>query len=274
MQIKYFYYISESKVRMLSAQFKQKRRSFGINPKVEFAGFSIGVDYKSESSKGEYDPMNEITSLLVDLRRSKLIKTLTANNDDSFLVEDTDHWHHGLTETLHLVTDELIRKRLLTYVVWKKSGRNIYFLVGAPTNILGEKVIESSYSVKSTSTQLLRDVRFVKLSRQLTFENTVLALGQNALSQGEEYLIDIKNGSSRYKLSDKSFYTSRHEDEVTLLRNENVHGKVLAMYCNEILFALPKNKLNLVFKIFDKMQVDDDEIDTIYLGSPLYTAFN
>lgn len=276
MKTKYFYYISDSKVRMLSAQFSQKKGYFGLNPKIEIPGFTFGVDYKSENVTKEFNPIDEITPLLRNLQKNNLLHGFNKDISNSFLVEDTDIWHHGLTESLHLDGNDTIMKRLLTYAVWKRSGRDIYLLFGSPTNILGEKTIGSSHAVTRVSTQILRDVQSisVKASLQYVFENTVLNLNDDTLELDEDCFTDIRYSSSEYKITNKTFFLSQTRDEVTLPSSENYQGRVLVMYCNEILSKLPKNTLNLVFKVFQKIQVNDNKVDSLYLGSPVYTALS
>lgn len=77
MDIKYFYYISNSKVEMLSQQTRRRLLNFpSISPKVEFGGLSLGIDYKAKDAQTE-ELIEKTVSLVKALSRMKKVRPLS-----------------------------------------------------------------------------------------------------------------------------------------------------------------------------------------------------
>src|SRR5215813_10973634 len=93
---KYFHYISKPKVEMLLAQVRRRPLALlSFNPKLEFAGISVGADLKSEPNKGL---VTDTLRLLKTLKKQRAITAVEAEHelDSRNFYHSEEIWRHGL----------------------------------------------------------------------------------------------------------------------------------------------------------------------------------
>jgi hypothetical protein len=93
--MKYFYYVSRSKVEMLAPQLRRPKFSFKLSPKVAVAGVSIGADIERRDDSALIKQLDEV---LQGLEKKKLVREIhdgIALDDGSF-VHSNSIWRHGL----------------------------------------------------------------------------------------------------------------------------------------------------------------------------------
>lgn len=257
---KYFYYISKSKVELLQAQLTTKTNFSEINTTVEFGGAGVGVGLKSQQNNVL---AKQTLSLLKIMSKRQLIKPLPLDSEtisSTIFYADKSDWHSGLISQMseHPYENNFNYgdfRYFTAFILWRLLDENtLLLLLGSPNNIIGESEINQKYYVGSTF---------------LIINYLLMAIGK--ITQEAENTV-----LSSWELS--SFPKALS----------------LAKFCINNLRDLPKYRIDIVFKVFQKLNFvlpDDlpewayfikwlpdsekaifEKCRTVIIGSPLYTA--
>lgn len=290
--MKYFYYISKTKVEMLLAQVANRTLGLSsISSKLGFGPASVTVTAEKQNH-----------TLVADTL--KLLKTLEMNRSvrpsASLDGLDTDHFYHdqGLWQSGLFRFDSMCDHPTVTYALWRELGRSLILLVGSPNNILGEKVVVGDCFVPGTSGAHLEILEYVDTALR-TDEPVAVRTGP-AETYGHD--IPVPQLSNSSIVAPKALESceprerrhSTRDDDLEFRPNER--GLTLGLLCLRQLRALPEGDLDLVFRVFSAHRIPrEDELerfgswnpeekrdraqalglfnyDTVYLGSPVYTA--
>ena len=267
MNLKYFHYISKSKVETINGQLTPEFHWSKINPKLQ--GFGLGIDLSIERNRtNDTEELVKKTLAIINyFGKKNLITPLqSATKIDSLsMYHDTDDWFHGLYS---LKLETLREQQLVTYVLWKAVKDSIFLLLGSPLNVLGSRDVQEGTRYQSSSSQILGGIMegAIAYSFVETLQNKRLqSLNENIfLELNPSNNADIRVNVSNWKQA------KRISAKINVFR-----GTALAVFCHESLALLPQRKLEVNFQIQLSMPVSRSVIpyDVIYLGSPLYTAY-
>lgn len=291
MDIKYFYYISKTKVDMLEAQVRPRRIKLpGISPKVEIAGLSLSADIKSQENN---NLVQRLISLIASMRKKDVLKSLddcTVINTSIFY-HDQSKWRSGLFSFRGRSSAESPGTRLVSYFTWKPWYNSIIILTGSPINILEEKVVEEGvFCLGSTSgwgTILNFVERTFRADEVSYIRNGPIPLPHHNL----DYIPILEKGITvnDEQASRFDFHSKWWDVDATALE--------LGLFCITHLIRLPQYKIDTAFKVFRRLDFkrrvdlpiwievlnkiprdsgweksDLEKCHSIFIGSPLYTA--
>ncbi len=299
MSIKYFYYISETKVDMLYSQLKQFTFP-KVKPKINVAGLELEANIESPT----YDNLvTRLTQLLKLMNNQKLIKSvpneLQIIDTESFW-HDKQVWHSGIYSFGEPKGDSIA-----SYFLWRKFQNSLILLVGSPANILGEKTVEGSALVLGRTPGILEELfSFSKLIMDyIKPDENITVLSKRGVKA------EIKETAGNPKEKQQIL-----NSPITKLNWENINNKrvknlsdfdkhlyspvpsralSLGVFCLRYLFDLPERDVDTVFKLFYKLEMktpedlpiwikelnllgmsDLEKVRTVLIGSPLYIALN
>ena len=264
--MRYFYYISKSKVEMLLGQVKTKSDLSKIHPKVE--GFGLGVELEiergiDESADGK---LARDTNKLINLMsKEKMITSLNSttqfNSSDYF--HDENDWTHGL----YTVRESGTENHMVTYLLWKAHGRRIFLLLGSPMNVLGTKEVNEGMEHKPSSSSIINNV--IETSLHDEFIGAIHDCAEADSSEKLPFIVPPTEDST-LKININSWIpNSRIKAQRNVLR-----GSALAVLCQKTLTSLSSAKIETTFKIFYSLPVSRSiaPFDVLHLGSPIFTA--
>jgi hypothetical protein len=264
MCVRYFYYISESKVEMLKNQVERRFALPEISPKIGIGGFSLGIDYKGRDGT-KIGIVKETVSLLKRLTKLKMVLPLEGAQelDTSSFYHDEDVWFHGLYS---LRASGLFEKRheeeyVITYVLWRTVGQRIFLLLGSPLNVIGKKRVKEGIQLRESTIGILETVI------QEEFLRTIHSLED--ADPNEIYSVKTHASDPRFIIEVQGREFEGHDRRLGVTR-----GTVLAAFCFGPLRKLPQTQIETVFKVFYTFPVSSPEYNILYLGSPLYTALS
>jgi hypothetical protein len=266
MSMRYFYYISKSKVQMLRGQIGSISRLSKLNPKVE--GFGLGVEFGIESEAeegGDAKLAQDTNELIKRLTKSKLVVSLkdALRLDESNFYHDEDVWSHGLYSLKQSDTNSY----MITYMLWKASRNRIFLLFGSPVNVLGAREVNEGMEHRSGSSTIINDV--IESSLQDEFMGAIYDCGKVDSSEKPSVMV-LPGQDSAFKINVSNWTPSaRFAAKRNVLR-----GTALAVLCRDALKQLPTAKIETMFKIYHALPVSRSiaPFDMLYLGSPIYTA--
>lgn len=266
MNIKYYYYISESKVNLLKAQIGTKTNLANFSAKAEVPGFGLEIGFDREKTKSEQEQLIRDLSAVMDrLQKNNDISSLSKNENinNSLLYSDESEWHHGLYSITTIESDE----HVVTYIAWKAMENKIFLLLGSPSNIFGEKQVSEGTELYSPSTRSVN--KLVESSLQWEFIKTIDDCG--AEDPNEMLSVNVDTDKLR-KL--KVNIEKVSPPKLVKAQEPVLRGSALAAFCSTALERLPLSKIETVFKIFHSFPVSRSIAlyDVVYVGSPLYTA--
>ena len=266
MSIRFYYYISKSKVEMLKGQIQTKSRLSKINPKVEGFGLSVELGIETENDKSGDSKLAHETNNLIDiLSEEKLIVSLkgVAQFDSSTFYHDEGDWAHGLYSVHQASADSYI----VTYMLWKASGSRLFLLFGSPMNVLGTKEVKEGMEHNPGSSSIINNV--IETSLQDEFIGAIYDCGKADSSEKPSVTIPSSQ-DSRFKINVENWIPSAH-----LRAERNVlRGSALAVLCQKALISLPCARIETVFKVYHTLPVSRSiaPFDALYLGSPIFVA--
>ena len=292
--MKYFYYISKSKVDMLQAQASKSRFNLAsISSKLGIgaASLSLSAERKAHTLVGD------TLSLLKSLETKRAIRssaTLPRLKKTCFY-HDRGIWKSGL-----FWFDSTCSQPTVIYALWRVLKRSLILLVGSPNNILGEKVVAGDCYVPGTSGAHLEILRFIDDSFRL--DEAVAVRTKKAYTYGSDAPVpEASNSPIIFPAAPKSreeAFSRMHSREArdNLRFDPNEKGVNLAFLCLRQLSQLADTHIDTVFRIFSIHDISKpDQIDSswpayrdqiveeaealgifdferVYLGSPVYTA--
>jgi hypothetical protein len=274
--MKYFYYISETKIDMLESQLSTYRNLWpDIAPKIDISGFAIATEFKSQK-----------TDNLIQ-RTLKLIKKLNKKN----LIIPFDEWsgarlHHKFVQDESDWYCGLISvDQKVMYVLWRFWQDAIILLAGSAAHIIGETIKTQEFNDNQVGTYG---------TWELIFSLEV----QSALEEdGGKPLVE----SLSTKRLDETLFLDKPKDlPPKLIMNRvatisrDIDPVSLGWLCLNHLIKLPKYRIDTIFRVFnqasfrrsdkliwDKLMrtflsnkdIEHEKYSTIYIGSPIYTSF-
>jgi hypothetical protein len=276
MKIKYFYYISKTKVDMLLDQVHRRHIKLpSISPKIEFAGLSFGVEVESQVNGSL---IQDTLSLVKSLEKERLIKELRdcSTLDTTAFYHDDGLWLSGLFSF-----GAIFHVLVTTYLMWTQHKDSMIILVGSPLHILGEKVVREGVFTPSTGRAQLELMKFVENHFKTDAECLVRRSTHMDYEIEAERKRAYEQGLFANSLRDFYVITSEETDPVSL-----------GLFCLRHVQRLPQSRVDTVFKVFRRYDLspiqETDSIGeslnrqaeqvnlwnytTIYLGSPIYTA--
>lgn len=165
-------------------------------------------------------------------------------------------------------------------MLWKFTAQAVYLLLGSPLNILGEKSVQEGavQRLHPTSTNLVIG-RLLNRHVRTDEECWVSVFNRH---YPEESVFDLRldiQGQETDVYKDAAFRSFinivRREDNNTSPAN----GLGLAQLCFGPLRKLHRLKIDTIFKVFHEFCFPsfqpfgvENECNTLYLGSPIYTA--
>ena len=257
MELKYFRYISKTKVDMLYDQVtSQKSGFFQFSPKISLPGFQIELGLRGDAEQSDR-LIKRTAKLLKILHKRKLLESLSGGKELLLdkLYKDSGAWHTGLYKWI--VQEEAEEKpesfsEILAYFAFRTLDDSLLLLIGSPTHVMGGTGINEQRTIYYDSTEYMYDIHL---------RNRV----------GRVVNADDKSSRLPRLLSD--------DDEYTLN---------LGVFCLGTLTRLPLTQTETVFKLYEyrKLEKSLEEVvyleaardlgvfsfEGIYVGSPLYTA--
>lgn len=268
MDIKHFYYISKSKVEVITGQIAPEFHWAKLNPKLQ--GFGLGLDLNLERNTSTSDTEELVKKTIAIINYSEKKKLAiplkdATQLDESTMYHDADEWFHGLYS---LKMETVGEKQLITYAVWKAVKNSIFLLLGSPLNVLGSRDVYEGAKYERTSSQILGGV----MEGAIEYSFIEALQNKKLQSLNESMFLELNSGNR----SDIHINVSNWKRAKRISAKVNVfRGTALATFCHEALALLPKRKLDLIFQIHQSMPISRSVIpyDVLYLGSPLYTAY-
>lgn len=297
MDIKYFYYISETKVDMLYSQFKQFKLP-KVKPKISIAGLELEANIESPTFDNS---VTKTTQLLKAMNNQGLIKPLPSESraiDTESYWHDKQVWHSGIYSF-----GEPRGDNIASYFLWRKFQNSLILLVGSPANILGEKTVEGSALVLGRTPGILEELfSFSKLIVEYIQpdENVTVLSMRGVKTEIKEVAEDPKQkqqilNSPITKLNWKNIENQKVKNlsdfDKHIYNPAPSRALSLGVFCLKYLCDLPERDVDTVFKIFYKLEMnapddlpfwikelsslgmsDLEKVRTILIGSPLYIA--
>lgn len=129
---KYFYYISRTKIEMLSPQIPT-----ALRPKIG-----------SMAPENQENLVADTLALVSSLTSTNLLSPMPSADtlSQEGFYEDKAEWHHGLFSMNWMGNTPSV-----VYAMFRVLEESIVLLVGSPNNILGEKTVSAEYFVPGTS---------------------------------------------------------------------------------------------------------------------------
>jgi len=290
--MKYFYYISKTKVEMLRAQLANRTFSLSsISSKLGFGFASVTVT----AEKQNYTLVADTLKLLNALEKNRSVRPLEslAGLEAGHFYHDHGFWQSGLFRF-----DSECEHPTITYALWRELGRSLILLVGSPNNILGERIVVGDCFVPGTSGAHLEILQYVDTFLR-TDEPVAVRTGPPETYGHDVPVPELSNSSIVAPKALASFEPqgrshSTRDDDLDFRPNER--GLALGLLCLHQLRSLPEGNLDLVFRVFSAHGIPcDDELERlgswniekkrdraqalglfnyekVYLGSPVYTA--
>jgi hypothetical protein len=263
LSVKFFYYVSESKVRQLSGQVGPTTRLSGLRAKTSAVGFGVEFELGREAAQtNEAQLTRQVTDVMRRLRRSGQIASSRADEplSTSRFYQDTGDWHHGIY-SLKLTGSA---EETATYVAWRAEDNRIFMLFGSPTNVVGERRVSEGSEYTLGSTRIVGEV--MESSLQWEF---IQAL--QGCDDEEQLSLVFRPGPHALLNVDVA---RRTRLELIKAAPETIRGSALATLCETALGMLPVSRVEAVFRIFHSLPVSRAiaPYDRVYVGSPVYTA--
>jgi hypothetical protein len=260
MSIKYFYYISKTKIDIIEAQVQATPFALSeISPKVEIAGVSMGMDLKSQQND---NLIKRTLSLLNAMEKKRLVRPIVdvTDLDNLAFYHDEAVWFSGMFsfKRSDMFSHDYKDATLLDcYLLWRIWGDSIIFLAGSAQNVLGNLAIDGGIVLPQTLTLLDSFFRFVEqLTRieetgetpQYTMEHSRHPGGLRFANFCVEYLSELpqRRLDTVFWLLEKSDFDHRAD--------------------------LPRWFANTIKKLPHKQQAHLERCRRVYVGTPLYTS--
>jgi hypothetical protein len=264
--VKFLYYVSRSKVRVLSGQVGQGHSLSKLGAKASALGF--GVEFASERESAQDDETQlarELTDLLRRLRKSSSIVSLKPGEplEGSPFYHDSGDWHHGLY-SIKMTGDA---EQTTTYLAWKADQSRIFLLFGSPINVVGVRDVSDGTEFALASSRIVGDV--VESSLQWEFMREL----QECDERDPDEVFSVERDPRETSRVGSSIQRQTHPKLIKADVNE-LRGSALAVFCETALQTLPLTKLETVFKVYHALPVSRAiaSYDHVYVGSPVYTA--
>lgn len=288
MNPKYYFYISKDKVAMLSRQvFHNSGLSnlFSLKPKVNLFGIEVETEISRKAL--ENDDVKALSRLYSKMRKDGLITSLEQRTslETGIFFEDEGEWFNGLY---------VFRSHpdVITYFVWRVWNDSLILLVGSPSNIIGEKTVNAGVWAPGTNFVWQEVLNFI--NRDVAPDEVILSTPtfESKDVVAARWLEDQVNNSGLQKepivLSTDGDYRGVASDILGehSLGSMGARDLSIATLCFKYLARLQKSKIDLVFRLFSKidfsesarlklkgdLNIDITSLRSIYIGSPLYTA--
>lgn len=220
MALKYFQYISKSKIDLLHQQVLTNRNNFSdISPKISFAGLEFGINLKREGLQ-DGNLFSNTVALITSLYKQDLIKPITDETKITLVnyyhIEST--WHHGLMKW----RDSRIELPLVeAYCVFRLVGDALILLIGSPSHLLGY--------IDATQTQNLNVIR------------STTSLMYNSIYRVMGYYVNNPEDTTR--IDEEIFISDIRELAFSL---------DLGTFCLQEVIKLPLKTVDTVFKIYSQ----------------------
>lgn len=246
--MKYFYYISKTKVEMLRAQAANRTLGLSsISSKLGYGPASVTVTAEKKNHTLVADTL-KLSRTLEKNGSVKLSESLDALDSNHFY-HDQGSWQSGLFRF-----DSVCNHPTVTYALWRELVRSLILLVGSPNNILGEKVVVGDCFVPGTSGAHLEILEYVDTVLR-TDEPVAVRTGPPETYGRDVPVPELSNSKlvapkAPEWREPRGRRHSTHEDEDDLEFRRNERGLTLGLLCLRQLRSLPQGNLDLMFRVF------------------------
>ncbi len=278
--MKYYFYISETKVNMLYSQLKEASAPKS-NRKYKLGVSGIGAEFGF--SKNEPNIYMKLKSLLKVLENKNMLSSLKDENPRQGLYyQDSGYWHNGLFTISHFTPIP----EIMTYTLMRRVGYNLILLIGSPKNILGNIEAIGGIQMPDTSGGVM--------AFQSLFSSKFIS-DDDLQDEFSSEIIDNVEIRSKFPLAEKVKHRRgldkpriRYAEEFWAYCGEEVDrqkyiGGMISL-CESDIAKLPNTPIECVFKLFSTWSVDSKlkrifeskssffDIRSFSIGSPIYTA--
>src|SRR6266536_2804241 len=161
MGLKYFEYISKSKVDMLEVQLR--RRSFIRRIVGKVSAFGVTAELSADNNADESLVQRSLILMrAMDKRSLRHPMNEEAEFNTSTFYEDRAEWSHGLFTFSGRSGGG--NASIISYLVWRRWNDAIILLAGSPLNVLGEHQISGDAQAPGTSGTWEAVMRFAQRS--------------------------------------------------------------------------------------------------------------
>ena len=244
--MKYFHYVSRSKVEMLAPQLRRPKWFFKIISKVTLGIISVGADI--EKRDDDTALIKQLNEVLEGLEKKKLVREIHDGTalDDASYVHSNAIWRHGLfyfKGGLPEFWRSEQGQEEVRVITWTTFRDAIVLLVGSPNNILGDKSAPKGLFVLGTG-GVAQTVQHLVAS----FETDELNSITSEFQQKAPEFSNIMIGSQQRYVS-----TAFVRELLPLLGgNTDWFSLSLAQFCLTYFSDLPQARLETVFRVFSR----------------------
>ena len=258
---------------------------------ADLPGFNAGFEAKGKPP--DDGMVKRLLDLVDKMKRKKLVTPLSSVKTLETLkfYADQSAWYNGLyafSAPLGLGDDAV---RVISYLLWKPWNDSILFLAGSPQFVLGEKKIRESVQIYQTTGTWSSILNFADSILRTDNPNFVGSTDRD-FSTEDALAMEVpwvKWGASPL---------SRNEDVLPVELAAGSQALASGMLCVRYLTRLPRENMDLIFQVFRSLPfvrrtdlprwanelmsfpgIDPQlkqllwRCKTVYMGSPLYTAF-
>ena len=262
--LRYFRYVSRAKVDMLDAQLRRFRW-----PQLKAKAEVRGVSVEATSPPPDDNLIRRVAATRKRLERRKLLVALPAEGplELSPYYADTSPWREGLFSFVGTNVADEKPSSVVTYLLWKQRADALILLAGSPLNVIGEPVAREGVTAGGT------DGTTAAIA---SFAQRILRTDEPAFAQEEAP-------------------ATQNERTIPIGWFDLPDGVALALLCATQLQRLPLANIDVVFRLFHRLDLDaaawtrsalsllDGKADeetlrafwnfrAVYVGSPIYTA--
>ena len=266
MSLKFLYYVSDTKVKLLTGQLRPRTRLSRV--RARGSAFGLGAELelgREETHDSDAALAREVTDLVKRMLKSGDVVSLPPGeplSTNRFYFDSAD-WRHGLYSIRMSGSSE----ETATYIVWKGEENRLFLLLGSPANVLGERRVTEGTEYILASSRIVGNV--MESSLQWELIQTLETCADDDPDEPVALDVDHPEGSHVDVRVQQRMPPKLIKAERDVLR-----GSALAAFCDTALDVLPTSSLETVFKIYHELPVSRAiaPYDVVYVGSPVFTA--
>ena len=269
--MKYYYYISKTKLEMFINQVK-KYKLPGFNIKFSVPGVDLDIKDGNIKIENAISNLNKVIKKMYKENIIKNISNISTKTNSDFII-DNSNWHHGIFyfSTQYCGT-------IATYLLWKKMDNALFFLVGSPNNITGEKIVNDGVFISGTSGAYLQILDFINTTIKSDETSSIQLHGRKDSFGHPQDLPDDLNGEFIYngkkynsklisnpfiqelKTDHPSGYIGDDKEYLFFDRIIDNPAFKINLFCKNQLSNLIDEKIETVFNVFNTYEIDQNEI--------------
>lgn len=225
MTLKYFRYISKSKVEMLASQIQPAKTDINdISSKVSIFGLELGLGLQRKP-KNDDSLASKTIQILDELNKRKMIKSLEVKQELSTtdFYQDIGRWHNGIVAWEIYKVDGSGHYTMEIHLTLKTHGNALILLAGATSNVIGSQEVNNQ--------------NIVNLAYSESIIDSILRDHIQALTLAEQDA------------------TERPNISIETTEIQDAHFVNLALFCQKESKQLPEIQLDVIFRIYDHIDL-------------------